>query len=83
MNKTTKTDAAAIAGSDMLTPVYSVETLHNYTGECYWTPDKKYTICHYPNLKYWEVREFGTMNINNYITRESTLKLCVDTLNRR
>lgn len=65
------------------TIIYTIDKLSNPTGECFWTEDKKYEICHYQNLSYWEVQPFGSCDINNKTTRQDTLQLCIDFLNNK
>jgi hypothetical protein len=60
---------------------YTVESLHNRTGNIYCTKDNKYTITNYSHLGYWEVQPFGSCNIKNMITRQNSLKECIDFIN--
>lgn len=62
-------------------PFYSLDTLHNYTGESYWTHDKKFAIRHYSSCGYWEVQLLYSCIPSNFITRQPTLQLCIDYLN--
>lgn len=60
---------------------YSVSTLHNYVGNNYHTPDKKYNIVLYASKDYCEITEYGTVNTFDVVSRQSSLELCVDYLN--